>query len=229
MHYAKPGDPVDIAYPVLFDVASRKGIEIDRTLFPNPYDITPPVWWKDSRAFTFEYNQRGHQAYKVIEVDANTGRPRAHRRRDKDVLLLQQPRPGHVGGRKYRYDVNDGKEIIWASERDGWEHLYLYDGTTGKVKNQITKGDWLVRDVAWVDEANRQIWFAAGGSVPGQDPYFTQYYRINFDGTGLTRLTDADGMHNSSSQGPQVLRRYLAACGSRRQWRSFAAATTRRS
>ena len=66
------------------------------------------------------------------------------------------------------------------------------------MKNQITKGDWLVRNVDYVDDKNRQIWFEAGGSIPGQDPYFTQYYRINFDGTGLTRLTDADGMHTVS-------------------------------
>ena len=198
VHYAKPGDPVDVAYPVLFDVASRKGLEIDRTLFPNPYDITPPVWWKDNRAFTFEYNQRGHQAYKIIEVDANTGTPRALIDEEtKTFFYYSNLGPGLSAGRKYRYDVNDGKEIIWASERGGWEHLYLYDGSTGKVKNQITKGDWLVREVAWVDEANRQIWFAAGGSIPAQDPYFTQYYRINFDGTGLTRLTDADGMHTA--------------------------------
>jgi dienelactone hydrolase len=197
VHYAKPGDPVDIAHPVLFDVASRAGIQIDNALFSHPYDITPPVWWKDGRAFTFEYNQRGHQAYKVIEVDANTGTPRALIDEEtKTFFYYSNLGPGMSAGRKFRYDVNDGKEIIWASERDGWEHLYLYDGTTGKVKNQITKGDWLVRDVVHVDEAKRQIWFAAGGSIPGQDPYFTQYYRINFDGSGLTRLTDADGMHN---------------------------------
>ena len=64
--------------------------------------------------------------------------------------------------------MDDGKEIIWASERDGWEHLYLYDGVTGEVKNQITKGDWVVRSVDRVDEAKRQIWFEAGGMNPGQ-------------------------------------------------------------
>lgn len=195
-HYAKPGDPVDVAYPVLFDVASHKGTEIDSALFPNPYDLSTPVWWKDGRGFTFEYNQRGHQAYKVIEVDAKTAHARALI--DEEVptfFYYNDLGPGLSAGRKFRYDVDDGKEIIWASERDGWEHLYLYDGLTQKLKNQITKGDWLVRDVVFVDEAKRQIWFAAGGSIPGQDPYFPQYYRINFDGTGLTRLTDADGEH----------------------------------
>ena len=199
IHYAKPGDPVDVAYPVLFDIASRQQSEIDRTLFSNPYAISSPVWWKDSRGFTFEYNQRGHQAYKVIEVDAQTARPRALIDEEvKTFFYYNDLGPGLSAGRKYRYDINDGKEIIWASERDGWEHLYLYDGITGKVKNQITKGDWLVREVTFVDEAKRQIFFAAGGTIPEQDPYFTQYYRVNFDGSGLTKLTDADGTHTLS-------------------------------
>jgi dipeptidyl aminopeptidase/acylaminoacyl peptidase len=81
------------------------------------------------------------------------------------------------------------------SERDGWNHLYLYDGATGVVKNQITKGDWAVRNVVHVDEQARQIVFSANGMYPGKDPYFVHYYRINFDGSGLTPLTTADANH----------------------------------
>jgi dipeptidyl aminopeptidase/acylaminoacyl peptidase len=199
IHYAKPGDTLDIAFPVLFDVATRQATEIDHTLFPNPYSISAPVWWKDNRGFTFEYNQRGHQAYTVIEVDAQSGKTRPLiAETTKTFFYYSNLGPGLSAGRKYRHDVNDGKEIIWASERDGWEHLYLYDGSSGKVKNQITKGNWLVREVEHVDDEKRQIWFEAGGIVPGQDPYFTQLYRINFDGTGLTKFTDADGMHTVS-------------------------------
>ena len=84
------------------------------------------------------------------------------------------------------------------SERDGWQHLYLYDGATGRVKNQITRGNWVVRGVERVDEENRQIWFTAGGMNPDQDPYFVHYYRINFDGSGLTALTEANGNHEVS-------------------------------
>ncbi len=194
--YAKPGDTLDIACPVLFDVATKKETEIDPALFPNAFSITPPVWRNDNRAFTFEYNQRGHQVYRIIEVDAQTGKARAViSEESKTFIYYNNLGSGLSAGRKYRLDVNDGKEIIWASERDGWEHLYLYDGVTGAVKNQITKGEWLVRGVDRVDEKTRQIWFYAGGLVPGQDPYFTQYCRINFDGAGLTRFTDADGNH----------------------------------
>ncbi len=195
-NYAKPGDTLDIAYPALYDVATKQETEIDRALFPNPFSISTPVWWKDSRAFTFEYNQRGHQAYTVIEVDGQTGKARPLiAEQTKTFFYYDDLGPGLSAGRKYRHDVNDGKEIVWASERDGWEHLYLYDGVTGKVKNQITKGNWLVRNVDFVDDEKRQIWFETGGIDPSEDPYFTQNYRINFDGTGLTKLTDADGTH----------------------------------
>ena len=196
--YAKPGDALDIAQPVLFQVDTRKQIDIDNSLFPNPYSLTRPVWWKDSRAFTFEYNQRGHQLYRVIEVDGETGKARALISEQSPTFvdyrpLIPNPRDT---GKKVRYELNDGKEIIWGSERDGWEHLYLYDGVTGKVKNQITKGNWVVRAVDKVDEATRQIWFQASGMSPGKDPYLVHYYRINFDGSGLTALTDADGDHS---------------------------------
>jgi dipeptidyl aminopeptidase/acylaminoacyl peptidase len=199
-HYVKPGDPVDTAWPVLFDVETKQAIQVDHGLFPNPFSLSEPVWWKDSRGFTFEYNQRGHQAYTVVEVNAKTGtaRPIVAETTKTFFYYNDLEEPGLSAGRRYRHDVDDGKEIIWASERDGWEHLYLYDGLTGAVKNQITKGEWLVRHVDYVDDKNRQIWFEAGGSMAGQDPYFTQFYRINFDGTGLTRLTDADGMHTAS-------------------------------
>ena len=71
------------------------------------------------------------------------------------------------------------------SERDGWNHLYLYDSRTGQVKNQITRGPWIVRGVDRVDEDKREIWFRAGGIYPEQDPYFIHYCRVKFDGSGL--------------------------------------------
>ena len=190
LEYAKPGDVLDLQQPVLFLVDEKKEIAIDNELFSNPYDLSRPgpIWRKDSRAFTFEYNQRGHQAYRVIEVDAATAKARALIDEESKTFFC-------YSGKKYRHDLSDGKEIIWMSERDGWNHLYLYDGATGKVKNQITKGNWVVRGVDRVDDDKRQIWFHASGMYPGKDPYFVNYYRINFDGTGLTRLTEGDGNH----------------------------------
>jgi dipeptidyl aminopeptidase/acylaminoacyl peptidase len=196
--YAKPGDALDIAQPVLFEIEPRKQMVIDNTLFLNPYSLSNPTWRKDSRAFTFEYNQRGHQAYRIIEVEAVSGKARGIINEEPLTFFSYRALTGNLRetGTRYRSDINDGKEIIWASERDGWRHLYLYDGTSGQVKNQITRGNWVVRGVNKVDEEKRQIWFEASGMYSGKDPYFTYHYRVNFDGSGLTALTDADGTHS---------------------------------
>ncbi|HVX41226.1 MAG TPA: DPP IV N-terminal domain-containing protein [Gemmatimonadaceae bacterium] len=201
--YPKPGDVLDLREPVLVDVDAKRATHIDAHDFPNAYQLTPFVWRKDSHAFTFEYNQRGHQVYRVIEVDAATAAPRIVIDEESKTFIDYRRANGSLtdSGRQFRYDLADGKEIIWMSERDGWSHLYLYDGATGKVKNQITKGPWVVRAVEHVDEAKRQIIFAASGMDPKMDPYFTQYYRINFDGTGLTPLTTANGTHAISFSG----------------------------
>jgi dipeptidyl aminopeptidase/acylaminoacyl peptidase len=195
--YAKPGDVLDLPQPVIFDVAAKKELAIDNTLFPNPYDLLRLQWRKNGRAVTFEYNQRGHQVYRVIEVDAATGDARAVISEEPKTFFNYRQTNGGLtdSGKKFRQDVDDGREVVWMSERDGWNHLYLYDGTTGRVKNQITKGKWVVRHVVKVDDAARQIIFSAGGAVAGQDPYFAQYYRINFDGSGMTPLTTGNGNH----------------------------------
>jgi dipeptidyl aminopeptidase/acylaminoacyl peptidase len=186
--YAKPGDVLDVERPHVFDVTTGKAQAVEPTLFPNAYDMSPLAWRADSSAFTFEYNQRGHQVFRVIEVNASTAKARA--------VISEEPKTFFCySGKKYRADIAEGKEIVWMSERDGWNHLYLYDGVTGAVKNQITRGDWAVRNVVHVDDDARQIVFSAGGMYPGKDPYFVHYYRINFDGTGLMPLTTADANH----------------------------------
>ncbi|MPZ17975.1 MAG: prolyl oligopeptidase family serine peptidase, partial [Luteitalea sp.] len=199
--YPKPGDVIDVEQPVLFHVDSResasaslrrdKQIIVDNKLFPNAFGLSELEWREDSSAVTFEYNERGHQLYRVIEVDAKTGKVHA-------VVSEESKTFFSYSGKKFRHDVDDGKEIVWMSERDGWNHLYLYDGATGTVKNQITKGPWVVRDVSKVDEERRQIWFSASGMYEGQDPYFLHYYRINFDGSGLLELTEAEANHQVS-------------------------------
>src|SRR5204863_6367772 len=179
--YAKPGDALALPQPVIFDVASRTQLAVDNTLFPNPYDLSRFQWRKDSRAVTFEYNQRGHQVFRVIEADAATGKARAVISEEAKTFFNYRTANGNLAdtGKKYRYDLEDGKDVIWMSECDGWNHLYLMDGATGRVKNQITKGQWVVRAVIKVDESARQIIFSAGGMNAGQDPYFLDYYRIN--------------------------------------------------
>jgi len=187
--YLKPGDKIPLDKPHLSQISEKKHIAISDELFPNPWSISEIRWSPDSSRFTFLYNQRGHQVLRIISVDASTGRPRAIVDEQSETFI-------DYAGKQFSHYIEDTNEIIWMSERDGWNHLYLYDAETGKVKNQITKGQWVVRRVENVDEKKRQIWFQAGGIRPEQDPYYIHFCRVNFDGTGLAILTEGDGTHD---------------------------------
>jgi dipeptidyl aminopeptidase/acylaminoacyl peptidase len=186
--YLKPGDPVPQPRPRLFDVPNHKVIPIAEDLFPNAWGNDRVHWEPGGKFFTFVYNQRGHQVVRLIAVDAATGQARA-------VIDEQSPTFVDYAHKLYLHHLDATGEAIWMSERDGWCHLYLIDVATGKVKNQITKGPWVVRGVERVDEAGREVWFRAGGIYPEQDPYYLHYARVRFDGTGLVRLTAGDGTH----------------------------------
>ncbi len=201
--YLKPGDALPQRIPTLFVIDTRQQLAAPAALITEQYNVTTPQWRRDSRAFTFEYNQRGHQRYTVFEMSTDG--------RTKPLIDETSKTFIHYSGKYFRFDLADGKEIIWASERDGWNHLYLYDGS-GKVKNQITKGDWVVRRVVRVDEAKRTILFEGSGREAGQDPYLIQLYRINFDGTGLVALTQGNGNHRTWFSDDY---QYLADCYSR--------------
>ncbi len=186
--YLKPGDEIPLSKPQLFDVAARKHIPISDALFPNPWRISELRWQKDSRRFTFLYNQRGHQLLRIVAVDGETGEAGTVINEESKTFI-------DYAGKQFTHYLDDSRELIWMSERDGWNHLYLYDGLTGNVKNQITRGPWVVRGVERVDDVKRQVWFRAGGVYPEQDPYYIHYCRVNFDGSGLVVLTAGNGTH----------------------------------
>lgn len=186
-NYAKPGDVLPVYLPVLFDVEARKQMALNVTPYENQFYLNLTGWREDSRAFTFEFNQRGHQRYVIGEVSAADGSIRH--------LVDEQTKTFIYYYNNYRYDLDDGKELLWISERDGWRHLYLIDGTNGQVKQQVTKGKWVVRQVDYVDETNRVVYFTASGFNKGEDPYNLHYCRINLDGTGFTDMTPENGNH----------------------------------
>ena len=189
--YAKPGDELRFCHHCIFNVQNGMRLIPDTELFAKPYDITHLRWTHDGKAVTFEYNERGHKVYRLLEMNAFTGQVRTiiEERHDKYVNYP----------RLYRYFMNNGKEMIWTSERDNWNHLYLIDCEKGTIKQQITKGQWYVRDVLFIDEGARQIYFTANGmnGDKEEDPYLIRYYRIGMDGKGLQCLTPEKGMHQA--------------------------------
>ena len=186
-NYAKPGDVLPVSVPVLFDVEHRKQIPLDTRGYENQFSLSLTGWREDSRGFTFEFNRRGHQQYIVGEVNAQNGMIRHLVDEKSDTFI------SYINN--YRYDLNDGMEILWMSERDGWRHLYRIDGKTGEVKNQITRGEWVVRKVIFVDAGQQRIYFMASGLNKKEDPYNQHYCCVNFDGTGFQDLTPENANH----------------------------------
>jgi len=194
--YAKPGDELRSKVPCIYEVETGRAIIPSTELFDKQYELFWFQWNEQGTGVTFEYNERGHQVYRLLELSAETGKVRTVVEEKSNTFVNHQ--------RMYRRFLRGGNELIWMSERDNWNHLYLYDYATGKVKNQITKGPWYVREVLHVDEEARQIYFTANGmevdnsSTAKEDPYLIRYYRINFDGTGLTCLTPDEGNHTAT-------------------------------
>jgi dipeptidyl aminopeptidase/acylaminoacyl peptidase len=188
--YIKPGDPLPKPQLVITRADGQK-IPVPRNLYENPFspegrlDVT---WAPDSREFYFDYNQRGHQLYRILAANAQTGAVRVVVEETSKTFI-------HYSGKSWRHWLHGSDELIWMSERDGWCHLWLYDVKTGQPKHQITKGQWPVREVLHVDEANRQLWFLASGLSGKEDPYHQHLCRVNLDGSGFQQLTAGDGNH----------------------------------
>jgi dipeptidyl aminopeptidase/acylaminoacyl peptidase len=189
--YALPGDKFTAYELNLFDVTEKTQLkpEVERVDFGRPR----LRWRKDGRSFTYEKHDRGHQRFRLIEVDARTGKAR-NLIDEKAETFIWSAHTENVNLRAVTW-LQQSDEIIHATEKDGWRHLYLLDAKDGTVKNLITPGDYVVRGVDRIDEDKRQVWFRAGGKHSDQDPYFIHYFRVNFDGTGLVALTEGDGNH----------------------------------
>ncbi|HET6573112.1 MAG TPA: DUF885 family protein [Fimbriiglobus sp.] len=191
--YPLPGDKLTSFDLCLLDVSTGKkiGCEADKVALG-----TPRVrWGKDGRHFTYQQVDRGHQRFRLVEVDARTGTSR-NLIDEKSETFIWTAHTESVGVPMVTW-LEESDEIVYASERDGWRHLYRIDTKTGEVKNKITKGEYVVRGIDRIDEGRRQIWFRAGGMNADQDPYFIHYYRVNFDGTGLVALTEGNGTHTA--------------------------------
>jgi dipeptidyl aminopeptidase/acylaminoacyl peptidase len=187
--YMQPGDDFTSYQPYIFYVGSKTSIQIET----NPIDFFGPqvLHWRfnNSNYFTYEKVDRGHQRFRVIEVDVTTGKTKN--------IIDERTNTFIYENRIYTSYLPETNEMLWTSEQNGWRHIYLVNTITGK-QTQITKGNWVVRDIDSVDTEKRQIWFRACGMNPGEDPYFIHYYRINFDGKGLINLTPEAGYHRLS-------------------------------
>jgi len=185
--YKQPGDPFTTYDMYLFTLAGKTTTKVNTGQID--FFDAPALHWRhqDPRYFLYEKVDRGHQRFRIIEVDATNGNTR--------TILDEQTNTFLYEARLYTHYLPETNELLLTSERDGWRHLYLVNTLTGEIKNQVTTGDWVVRNIDSVDAKKREIWFRASGRNPGEDPYFIHYYRTNFSGKQLLDLTPATGNH----------------------------------
>ncbi|BDS07060.1 hypothetical protein NT6N_21000 [Oceaniferula spumae] len=186
--YDKPGDRVDLREPHVYFTDGRAAMLYNRSLVQNPFYIAPAVWSKEGKYLEFEITERGYGRQCLVRMNVATGKQQIMIDEKDDRFI-------HLDFVRYRRDLKKSGELLWASDRDGWRHLYLLDSETYQVKSQITKGDWHFRKMLYIDEENRVLYLMANGREKDQDPYHLHAYRVNFDGSNLTRLTEGDGTH----------------------------------
>ncbi|MGY3052809.1 dipeptidyl-peptidase-4 [Pedobacter sp. UYEF25] len=197
--YPLPGDSVIATIRrIIIDVEEPKVVSLQ--IPPDPHRATlsddvsssgtfDDIGWKaDGTEMAFVSTSRDHKEEKFRIANAETGVVREVF--EEKVKTQYESGQGAIN---WRY-LPASKEIIWYSERDNWGHLYLYDSSTGKLRNQITKGDYVVTKLIKVDEKNRLIFFQADGLDP-KNPYFTHLCSIKFDGKSFKDLTPESGAH----------------------------------
>src|SRR5205823_6157487 len=188
--YPLPGEVLAKSEPIIFDIQSGKRIDVKSPPIDLPFQDGPGFeWTPDNKTIFYDYDDRGFKTKEIRTIDPDTGEQRVVLREHSD----QYVDPGETF---YRFDHETG-ELLLASERDGWNHLYLYS-KTGQLENQITQGAWAVRQIEYVDEKARRVYFLAGGRERGEDPYQTHLYWVGFDGKGLTLLTPENANHSVS-------------------------------
>jgi dipeptidyl-peptidase-4 len=147
-------------------------------------------WSPDDSHLAFVSTSRDHKQEWFRVADASTGE-------DREVMGETVAKFYESGDNMVNWHyLPKSNEILWFSERDNWGNLYLYDLTTGQLKNQITHGDGNVTQVLRVDEAARTIYFIGVGKEQGRDPYFQHLYSVHFDGSGQKLLTPENADHN---------------------------------
>ncbi|MDB4032358.1 S9 family peptidase [Porticoccaceae bacterium] len=147
-------------------------------------------WWAaDSQRAYFVDMERDYKTVRVVEFNTNDGQVKTLFKETSEtqlnLMLNSDERPTFM-------PLPESNELLWFSERSGWAHLYLYDLDTGNVKNLVTQGEWVVRDVVNFNTLNREVFIQTGGRFSDRDPYYRDLVRVNIDSGEVSTIASSD-------------------------------------
>lgn len=163
-------------------------------------------WLPDSKHLSFQWQSRDQQKLdlQLVALDSLT----------KPKTLVKERSDAWVNLNNDLHFLKQQSAFIWASERDGFNHLYLFD-LKGKLKTQLTKGNWAVDELEYIDETAGWVYFTGRKDTPIEK----HLYRVPLAGGKVERVSREAGMHdpvfadnqsvyldyfNSLSQPPQI-------------------------
>jgi dipeptidyl aminopeptidase/acylaminoacyl peptidase len=188
--YPLPGEVLAKAWPIIFDIQSGKRVDVKTDPIELPFQDGPGFeWFADSKTIYYDADDRGFKTKELRVVDPETG--------EQKVLLREHNDDYMDPGETFFRFSHSTHEILSSSERDGWNHLYLYRDN-GELENQVTSGAWVVDRIEYIDEKDHKVFFRANGREKNEDPYQSHLYSIGFDGKGLTLLTPENANHTVS-------------------------------
>lgn len=187
--YPMPGDKEVAQYQLMvFDAATQKGVKINTEKWPDQSLSVLHAGKKSDKIF-FRRKRRTCDELEICSANTETG--------ESKVLINEKSKPYFNDQLSHLSILEEGKDLIWWSERSGWGHFYHYDGE-GKLKNTITSGEWVAGKVVGIDTLGRCFYFEGYGREKGRNPYYAFIYKAALDQQGETLLTPEDANHSVS-------------------------------
>ncbi len=183
--YPKVGDPIPEVKVGVVNVGT-KGIKMMDVASNKGY-IPRLYWTANSGTLGVVHLNRKQNHLKLSFFDSATGHGR---------LIMEEQSKAWIdlldfnGSMHYFFFPDNKEEFYWLSDRDGWSHIYRYD-YNGKLINQVTKGNWEISELKYVDVKSNTIYYTSTEASSLE----RQLYSINVDGKNKQRLTSEEGTH----------------------------------
>ncbi|MBD2769099.1 DPP IV N-terminal domain-containing protein [Hymenobacter sp. BT664] len=174
--YPKAGEKNSVVSVSTYEVATARTVKME--VGPEPDQYIPRVMWtQQPNILSIQRLNRLQNKLEILHADAATG---------KTQVVVTDTNPAYV-------EINDdlqylagGKQFIFTSEKDGYQHLYLHE-MNGKLVRQVTKGNWEISAINGFDPKSGYVYYTSTEGSPLQ----RHLYRINLQGTDKKCISEA--------------------------------------